>query len=560
MHGGHGGGKTSSFKRCLFLKNIGESDVANTLVAAVENRPTPLCYLHLLQGGGAAGDVAANATAFGCRDWDFACVITGVWPRDQDGTEAARITVDWVYSVAGELLPLSRGAYGADLGPDPRDATLAAKAFGPNLKRLSRLKHNMDPCNILAYTFPLLEPLMEQKLIILVTGKTGVGKDYCADIWVSVITKYAHKSLTVRSVSISDETKREYSAATGADLKRLLGDRAYKEQHRAKLTEYFKDQVRKRPRLPEESFSNTVRAAADVDVLLITGMRDDAPVAAFSHLVPDCRLLEVRVEADEEKRQVRRGHLGVDDGSGKDKVNQDCTNSRSNLTALDYRPHFIFDNNTIGTAAATEFAEHRLFPFLDNDDLQRLAHMVRQINDFPAPGTVFRHVLGISQQPGGLALCTSLFQSHFADDWTKVDAMVCCEAGGFLFASALSSRVDVPLLLIREAGKLPGATVSIKKPSSYISSLGSSDFKEKRIEMERDVISKGESVVVVDDVLSTGKTLCAVLQLLGKAGIGPEDISILVVAEFPAQRGRALLRQHGFGRVNVQSLLIFDGA
>lgn len=101
MHGGHGGGKTSSFKRCLFLKRIGEADVADRLVAAVDTRPSPLCYLHLLQGGAAVGDVAAEATAFGCRDWDFACVITGVWPREEDGTELAHSCVRWVYSVAG---------------------------------------------------------------------------------------------------------------------------------------------------------------------------------------------------------------------------------------------------------------------------------------------------------------------------------------------------------------------------------------------------------------------------------------------------------------------------
>jgi hypothetical protein len=48
MHGGHGGSKTSSFKRCLFLKSIGVLSIADTLVAAIETRPTPLCYLYLL--------------------------------------------------------------------------------------------------------------------------------------------------------------------------------------------------------------------------------------------------------------------------------------------------------------------------------------------------------------------------------------------------------------------------------------------------------------------------------------------------------------------------------
>jgi hypothetical protein len=61
---------------------------------------------------------------------------------------------------------------------------------------------------------------------------------------------------------------------TGADLNRLLRDRAYKEQHRPALTTFFQSQVQHRPRLPEEHFLKLVYGAADVDVLLITGMRD----------------------------------------------------------------------------------------------------------------------------------------------------------------------------------------------------------------------------------------------------------------------------------------------
>lgn len=556
MHGGHGGGKTSSFKRCLFLTRIGEANVADRLVAAVETRPSLLCYLHLLQGGGAVGDVAADAAAFGCRDWDFACVITGVWPRDQDGTEAARSAVRWVYNVAGDLLSLSSGAYGADLGPDPRDAALAAKAFGPNRPRLARLKHSLDPRNVLAYACPLPKAPMEHKLIILVTGESGVGKDYCANVWASVLIRCTHKSLTARAVSISDAIKREYAAATGADLSGLLWNRAYKEQHRQALTGFFQEQVRQRPRLPEEHFLNVVYGAVDVDVLLITGMRDEAPVAALSHLVPNSRLLEVHVQASEQTRRVRRGCHGGD-GDGDD--NKNSINSKSSLTALDYRPSLFFDNDTTGNAAAKRFVEHYLLPIF-HEDLQRLANLVRLVPEFPRPDIEFRHVLGISQQPGGLALCTSLLQTYFTGDWAKVDAVACCEAGGFVYASALASRVDLPLVLIREAGKLPPPTVSVIKPPSHISSLAFNDSKEKRIEMELDVVPRGASVVVVDDVLSTGETLCAVLQLLDEAGIGAEDVSIMAVAEFPVHRGRELVRRRGFGRINIQSLLVFGDA
>ncbi|KAL8331578.1 hypothetical protein RB593_002146 [Gaeumannomyces tritici] len=549
MHGGHGGGKTSAFKRCLFLKHIGAVRIADILVAAVESRPSPLCYLHLLQGGGAVGEVAAEVTAFGCREWEFACVITGVWPRDQDGTEAARAAVSWVYDVAMDLLPLSCGAYGADLGPDPRDAALAAKAFGPNRPRLARVKHKADPHNVLAYACPLPKAPTEQKLIVLVTGESCAGKDYCADIWVSVFTTCTHKGLSARAVSISDAIKREYAAATHADINRLLRDRAYKEQHRPALDTFFRAQVRQRPRLPEEHFLDVVHAAVDVDVLLVTGMRDEAPVAALSHLVPDSRLLEVRVNASEETRRVRRGCHGGD-VDGDDNINGN--------NALDHHPSLIFDNGTTGDESAKRFAEQYLIPFF-HEDLQRLANMVRSIPSFPHLGIEFRHVLGISQQPGGLALCASLLRTHFTGDWAKVDAVACCEAGGFVFASALASRVDVPLALIRRAGKLPPPTVSTVKSPSNISSLASNDPKN-RYEIGRDLIPRGASVVVVDDVLATGETLCAVLRLLDEAGIGAEDVSIMVVAEFPFHRGRALLRQRGFGRINIQSLLVFAGA
>ena len=68
MHSRHGSDKTSSFKQCLFLKHIREANMIEILVTAIKTRPSPLCYLHLLQGGGAVCDVAANATAFGYRD------------------------------------------------------------------------------------------------------------------------------------------------------------------------------------------------------------------------------------------------------------------------------------------------------------------------------------------------------------------------------------------------------------------------------------------------------------------------------------------------------------
>ncbi|RMZ70453.1 phosphoribosyl transferase domain [Pyrenophora seminiperda CCB06] len=549
MHGGHGSGMTSSFKRCVLLKDIREKNVLDRLVAAVDTRPSPLCYVHLLHGGGAINDLPANATAFGYRDWNFACIITGIWPRDEDGTAVASACVQWVYTIAKDLLPYSSGAYAVDLGPDPRDAELATRAFGLNGARLGRLKRNMDPHGVLAYACPLPK-LPLPKLIVLVTGESCAGKDHCARIWVSLFSRYRNdgefstQPPNSRVVSISDATKREYAASVGANLNHLLEDRAYKEVHRAALTAFFQEQVQRRPRLPEEHFSSTVRdaAAANTDVLFITGMRDKAPVASFAHLVSESRLVEVRVEANDHTRSDR----GAD-------------TSKLDMIGLDHRPSLVFENDKPGDESAESFAEFHLLPLI-HDELQQLADRVRSVPNFPTPGIEFRHVLGIAQQDRGLRRCVSLLRTLFFSDWDKVRAIACVGVGGLVYASPLAQQVNKPLVLFREEGKLPPPTISVSKPLSHISSTSSSRQKSIRIEMERDAIPLGASVVVVDDVLATGETLCAVLQLLVKASITIEDISIMVVAEFPVHRGRALLYERGFGRVNVQSLLVFGGA
>ncbi|KAI0159606.1 hypothetical protein GGR57DRAFT_458088, partial [Xylariaceae sp. FL1272] len=159
---GHRSGFTSSFRRCVFLSNIRSEKVANVLHRAMQNRPSQLCHLHLIQGGGAIRQVEPTQTAFGCRDWDFACVVTGGWPCEQNGTDTVHTVKCWVYQVVDNLLPLSSGVYGADLGPDQRDVELAARAFGPNLERLARLKQQLDPCNVLAHACPLPKPPMGQ--------------------------------------------------------------------------------------------------------------------------------------------------------------------------------------------------------------------------------------------------------------------------------------------------------------------------------------------------------------------------------------------------------------
>lgn len=142
---------------------------------------------------------------------------------------------------------MSSGVYSADLGPDPRDAELASKAFDLIRPKLDQLKGIWDPNCVLDYACPITRSQVRHSLIVPVTGDSGAGKDYCAGIWASVFNSCTGKSLQARTVSISNITKKEYAHATGADLTLLLCDRVYKEKHRSTLTAFFQGQLKQRP-------------------------------------------------------------------------------------------------------------------------------------------------------------------------------------------------------------------------------------------------------------------------------------------------------------------------
>jgi adenine phosphoribosyltransferase len=464
-------------------------------------------------------------------------VVTGVWHRDQDGTATADAAIRWVYDVIDALLPNGSGVYGADLGPDPRDAELAMEAFGPNQTRLARLKSVCDPKNVLTYACPLPTPPKDPQVIFLVTGESCAGKDYCTDVWASTLATCLPNIHRVRVASISEAIKLEYANATGADAERLLCDRGYKEQHRQALTAYFLARTEEHPNYPQENFLALVHDNAGAELLFVTGMREHTPVAAVAHLVPGSRIVEIRVQTSEKVRRSRGAK------------NENLANRWTGL---------VFDNEKAGEQVPRAFAKYCLLAFSE-EDLLRLAEMVPTVADFPRSGNQFQDVLKIAQHRGGLKLCTSLMQRLSNVDWTNVDAVVGREAGGFVFASALAVKMDVPLVLVRKAGKLPPPTISAAKSASHISWVATQDLEEERIEVDAAFVSKARSVVVVDDVLATGHTLCALLSLLKQAGIKDSDITVMVVAEFPAHRGREMLCRAGFGRAQIQSLLVFEG-
>lgn len=139
------------------------------------------------------------------------------------------------------------------------------------------------------------------EVVGLVSAIVCAGKNYCADFWASVLSISTSEDVLARAVgiisivSISDATKREYTAATANDLHRLREERSFKEQHRRVLTAFYLEQVRQRPILPQEHFLDVVHSAVAFDVLLVAGMRSEAPIATLSRLVPESEFIAYHI-------------------------------------------------------------------------------------------------------------------------------------------------------------------------------------------------------------------------------------------------------------------------
>ncbi|RKO84291.1 phosphoribosyltransferase-like protein [Blyttiomyces helicus] len=156
----------------------------------------------------------------------------------------------------------------------------------------------------------------------------------------------------------------------------------------------------------------------------------------------------------------------------------------------------------------------------------------------PARGVTFRDVLRIAEQLDGLAFAVALLSERVAK-FQPFDALVCAEAGGFLFAPYVLLQVGCSrVAIVRRGGKLPPS-----EPALLLWNMMGPTF----------VASVGDRVVMVDDVLATGKTLAAVVSLVEQCGASM--VGAVVVAEFPWHRGRDAVHRD----VGMDSFAAFPG-
>lgn len=146
-----------------------------------------------------------------------------------------------------------------------------------------------------------------------------------------------------------------------------------------------------------------------------------------------------------------------------------------------------------------------------------LKDYIRHIPDFPKPGILFYDISTLMRNPDAWQIAMGRLTRQIAP--LQPDLLAAVESRGFLTAAPIADRMGCGMLMLRKSGKLPGQTIS----HTYDLEYGSDT-----LEIQADAVKPGQRVVVMDDLLATGGTLAASIELLRKAGAEVVGASVLV--------------------------------
>lgn len=166
-----------------------------------------------------------------------------------------------------------------------------------------------------------------------------------------------------------------------------------------------------------------------------------------------------------------------------------------------------------------------------------LEDYIRIIPDFPKRGVVFKDITPLLSDAQASALCLDRLVEQIGDE--KIDKVVGIESRGFFFGMLLAQKLNVGFVPVRKPGKLPYET--LKEPYQL-------EYGMDVLEIHEDSISKGDRILIHDDVLATGGTARAACSLVHK--LGGEIVQCNFIMELSFLDGRSKLKHH-----NVASVL-----
>jgi adenine phosphoribosyltransferase len=159
------------------------------------------------------------------------------------------------------------------------------------------------------------------------------------------------------------------------------------------------------------------------------------------------------------------------------------------------------------------------------DDLKS---KIRHVPDFPKAGILFYDITTLLQEPAGFRAAIDSLALPFLNQ--GVDAVVGIESRGFIFGAAVADRINAGFIPVRKPGKLPSKTVRATYDLEYGSDA---------LEMHDDAVRSGQRVLIVDDLLATGGTARATMDLVKRQGGCVHALAFLI--ELVALNGRAKL-------------------
>lgn len=167
---------------------------------------------------------------------------------------------------------------------------------------------------------------------------------------------------------------------------------------------------------------------------------------------------------------------------------------------------------------------------------------IREVPDFPLPGILFRDITPLLADPAALRESVEAMSLPWLEQ--KIDLIAAMEARGFMFGAAMAIRMGAGFVPVRKAGKLPWKTRAI----SY-----SLEYREDILHVHEDAVQAGQRVLVVDDVIATGGTAGAVVELIRR--LGGRVIGAQFLVELAGLSGRDHLPS-----VDVHSVIRYEGS
>ena len=159
--------------------------------------------------------------------------------------------------------------------------------------------------------------------------------------------------------------------------------------------------------------------------------------------------------------------------------------------------------------------------------IDELKRTIRDVNNFPKPGIVFKDVTPVLLEPALFSAAASAMAEPYRN--ARINRVVSIESRGFLFGAPIALALGAGLVPIRKPGKLPAATQRVEYALEYGTDA---------LEMHHDAVGAGDHVLVVDDVLATGGTAAAAAQLVGGTGASVVGFSFLIELDFLKGRQR----------------------